>query len=102
MNKIISLLGFAAKAGKLAYGFEATLSALKSKKSALVLIAEDISPKSRKEVVFFAEKTNTQHIILEGATIKDVSDAVGRKCGIVSVNDTGFADALIKANKAAE
>ncbi len=97
MNKILSLLGFAAKAGKLAYGFEAAISSLKAKKSMLIIIAEDISPKSRKEAVFFAEKANTQHIILEGVTIKDVSDAVGRKCGIISVNDTGFADALIKA-----
>jgi len=97
MNKIISLLGFAAKAGKLAYGFEATVSSLKSKKSALIVIAEDISLKSRKEAVFFADKVNVQHIILEGATIKDISDAVGRKCGIISVNDKGFADALQKA-----
>lgn len=98
MNKILSLLGFAAKAGKLAYGFEATVSSLKAKKSELVVIAEDISEKSRKEAVFFAEKVNTQHIILEGVTINDVSVAVGRKCGIISVNDKGFAEALLKAN----
>ncbi len=97
MSKILSLLGFAAKAGKLAYGFEATVSALKIRKSELVVIAEDISEKSRKEVVFFADKANTEHIILEGVTIKDVSDAVGRKCGIISVNDKGFAEALLKA-----
>ena len=97
MNKILSLLGFAAKAGKLAYGFEATVTALKCKKSELVVIAEDISEKSRKEAVFFATKANTKHIILEGVTIKDVSDAVGRKCGIISVNDKGFAEALLKA-----
>ena len=97
MNKIFSLLGFAAKAGKLDYGFEATISTLKAKKSSLVVIAEDISAKSRKEIVFFADKVNTQYIILEGVTIKDVSDAVGRKCGIISVKDKGFAEALLKA-----
>ena len=26
-----------------------------------------------------------------------VSDAVGRRCGILSVNDSGFAGALLKA-----
>ena len=97
MNKILSLLGFAAKAGKLAYGFEATVSALKAGKSELIVIAEDISEKSRKEAVFFAGKAEVRHIILEGVTIKDVSDAVGRKCGIISVNDKGFAEALLKA-----
>ena len=91
-NKIFSLLGFAAKAGKLSYGFEATLSAVKSNKSRLVIIAEDISPKSRKEIAFFAEKKGIKYITTEGIDIKAVSDAVGRKCGIISVNDSGFAD----------
>lgn len=97
MNKILSLLGFAAKAGKLCYGFEATVASLKANKSRLVIIAEDISSKSRKETVFFAEKSNVRQIILEGISIKDLSDSVGRKCGIISVNDNGFADAMIKA-----
>lgn len=97
MNKILSLLGFAAKAGKLAYGFEAAVSAIKLKKSSLVIIAEDISPKSRKEAVFFADKMKLKHIILEGISMKDVSLSVGRKCGIISVNDNGFADAILKA-----
>lgn len=93
-KKIFSLLGFAAKAGKLSYGFEATLSAVKSKKSRLVVIADDISLKSRKEITFFADKKDIKCITLEGIDIKAVSDAVGRKCGIISVNDSGFADAF--------
>ncbi len=96
-NKLLSLLGFAAKAGSLGYGFEATVAALKASKAYLVLVAEDISPKSRKEVKFFAEKEAVKNITLEGITIKCISDAVGRKCGIISVNDKGFADACEKA-----
>lgn len=93
-NKIISLLGFASKAGKLGYGFEATLSAIKARKTKLIIIAEDISEKSRKEIAYFADRQNVKHITLEGLNIKAVSDAVGRKCGIVSVNDSGFADGI--------
>ena len=97
MNKnTLSLLGFAAKAGKLSYGFEASVTALKSGKANLAVIAEDISQKSCKEIIYFAKKNNIKHIILEGISIKEVSDAVGKKCGIVAVNDSGFADALIK------
>lgn len=92
-NKILTLLGFAAKAGKLSFGFEAAVSAVKTGKSRLVLTASDISAKSRKEINFFADKGNIKHITLEGIDIKAVSDAVGRKCGIISVNDSGFADA---------
>lgn len=96
-SKILSLLGFAAKAGKLSFGFEAAVTAIKSGKSNLVIIAEDISPKSRKEMLFFAEKGDTKHIVLKGIDIKAVSDAVGRKCGIISVNDSGFANACLEA-----
>ena len=95
-NKILSLLGFAAKAGKLGYGYEASIAAIKTGKAKLVVIAEDISEKSRKETIFFAQKSKIKHIILDGITIKTVSDAVGKKCGIIAVNDKGFADTLIK------
>ena len=96
-NKILSLLGFATKAGKLGFGFEAARDALRDKKSKLVLIASDISEKSLKEMKFYSEKANVRCIELKDLTIIDVSNSVGRKCGIISVNDNGFADALQKA-----
>ena len=96
-NKILTLLGFAAKAGKLSYGFEATLWSVKTKKARLAVVAEDISPKSRKETEYFAGKYNVKITVLNGIDMKTVSEAVGRKCGIISVNDQGFADAILKA-----
>ena len=96
-KKILSLLGFAAKAGKLSYGFEATVQAVKMSKSSLVLIAEDISPKSLKEVAYFTDKKAIKNLTLKGIDIKALSVAVGRKCGIISVNDSGFANACEKA-----
>ncbi len=96
-SKILSLLGFAAKAAKLSYGFEATVTSIKASKASLVIVAEDISPKSRKEVKFFAEKFGIKTVDLIGIDIKTLSDAVGKKCGIISVNDKGFADACEKA-----
>ncbi len=92
-GKILTLLGFASKAGKLSFGFDSSVEAIKKGKSALIAVAIDISPKTLKEIAFFAEKYRVKHIILEGIDIKAVSDAVGRKCGIISVNDKGFADA---------
>lgn len=96
-NKLLSLLGFAAKAGALSYGFEATVTSVKAAKACLVLVAEDISPKSRKEVAYFADKKAVKYFTLNGIDIKTVSAAVGRKCGIISINDTGFANACEKA-----
>lgn len=96
-NKILSLLGFATKAGKLGFGFEATREALRNNKSKLVLIASDISEKSLKEMKFYSEKANVRCIELKDLNLIDISNSVGRKCGIISVNDNGFADALQKA-----
>jgi len=96
-NKVLSLLGFAAKAGKLGYGFEAAIGAVKAGKSKLILIACDISPKSSKETLYFADKFGVRHSVIKGIDIKTVSDAVGRKCGILSVSDQGFADSILKA-----
>ena len=96
-KKVLSLLGFAAKAGKLSYGFEATVASIKASKAYLVLVAEDISPKSLKEVAFFASTKTIKNFTLKGIDIKALSVAVGRKCGIISVNDSGFANACEKA-----
>lgn len=96
-DKVLTLLGFAAKAGRLSYGFEASMGALKAGRSQLILVAEDISAKSLKETVYFAEKFGVRHALLKGIDIKTVSDAVGRKCGILSVSEKGFAEGILKA-----
>ena len=96
-DKILTLLGFAAKAGKLSYGFDAVKTALMQSKSKLVLIANDVSPKSQKEVAFFAGKSKTPNMVLDAYDMETVSHAVGRKCGIVSVNDSSFAEGLLSA-----
>lgn len=93
-NKILSLMGFAAKAGKLAFGFDKSAQSLKEKKSFLIVTAEDISQKSLKEIKFFADKSGVKHITLNGVDIFTLSNAVGRKCGVISVNDKGFAEAM--------
>lgn len=96
-SKVLTLLGFASKAGKLSYGFDAVCSALNQKKSKLLLIANNISSKSQKEILFFGNKFKTEVLILEEYDIETVSHAVGRRCGIISVNDTEFSRGLISA-----
>ncbi len=96
-NKILTLLGFASKSGKLSYGFDAVKTALMQSKSKLVLIANDVSPKSQKEITFFSTKYKTEVFVLRDYDMETVSHAVGRKCGILSVNDISFADGLLSA-----
>ena len=96
-DKTLTLLGFAAKANKLSYGFDSVCTSLSKGKSNLVLIAKDISQKSQKEAMFFAGKHNTQAIVLQDYDIDTVSHAVGKKCGIISVNDASFSRGLLSA-----
>lgn len=97
-NKIKALLGFAAKAGKLSYGMDAVTDAVKHGKAKLAVLSGEISDKSKKEITFHSEKNNIRVLILEDCNIQSISDAVGRKCGILSVNDSSFADGIIKAS----
>lgn len=94
-SKILTLLGFAAKSGKLSFGLDTCIQSLKDKKAFLIIAAEDVSPKSLKEAAYFAQKANAE-VLKVNADMFTLSNAVGRKCGIVSVNDKGFADACLK------
>lgn len=95
-NQILTLLGFAAKAGKLSFGTHATEWAITSGKAKLVIVAEDISKKSAKEIKFEADKKNIPVFIADGIGMEDLSHRVGKSCGIVAVCDNGFADTFEK------
>ncbi len=93
-NKILTLLGFAAKAGRLSFGMDMSLASVKAGKSFLIVCAYDVSDKSKKEISFHTLKKEVPLIVLTDIDIQTVSKAVGRKCGIISVNDKSFADAI--------
>lgn len=95
-SKILTLLGFATKAGKLSFGAAACESALYSGKAKLVLVCSDISAKTKKEMTFHSDKCNIKCMVLDDIDIITLSDAVGRKCGVLSVNDSSFAETLTK------
>jgi len=98
-DSILTLLSFAAKAGKLSFGTHATEFAITSKKAKLVLAAEDISEKSVKELKFKADKVNIPVALLIGVNSEALSQRLGKKCGIIAVNDEGFAQAVMKNYK---
>lgn len=97
ISKVLTLLGFASKASKLSCGMDASVEAVRKGKSKLCVIANDVSPKSSKEINFFAMKNNVRVIILDDCNIDTLSAAIGRKCGILSVNDGSFADGIVGA-----
>ena len=96
MDKILTLLGFASKAGKLSFGMDASCTAIKKKQAQLIVTASDVSEKSRKEITFAASKTGVSVITLNNCDMEKLSHAVGRKGGIISVNEVGFAQSITK------
>ena len=70
-------------------------TSLNKGKAKLIIVASDVSEKSQKEIRFLSSNKDINVITLESITIETVSNAVGRKCGIISVNDSGFADAIL-------
>lgn len=97
-QKAKTLLGFAAKAGKLSYGMDAAVSSVKSKKSKLLICCSDLSPKSKKEIIYYSDKFDLPFMVLD-ETMQDMLKTVGKKCGILSVNDAGFRDSIIQEEK---
>lgn len=98
-SKILTLLGFASKAGKLSYGMSDSLISLKKGTSQMVISASDTSEKSKKELIFHAQKYNTEYFVFNNFTAETLSHSVGRRCTVISVNDKGFADAVLKLCK---
>ncbi len=96
-SKTLTLLGFAAKAGKLSFGMDSAKTALKQGKSKLIVVASDISAKSLKEIKFFAD--GKAQVLELNSDIETLSHAVGKKCGIISLNDKGFSQSIIKEHE---
>lgn len=90
MNELLSLLGLALRAKMLSIGFDSVKDSTESGKARLVFFAQDLSPKTEKEARFFLSKKGIPSFTLE-ANINELGQALGKKVGIVSINDTGFA-----------
>ena len=98
MNRqgVLTMLGFAQKAGKLAAGEAAVENFLKKEKIALLLVSEEVSDNRKEDWMRQAEYYNVP--IAEVAISKlDLGWAVGNSPrGIIGIMDQGMADAVRK------
>ncbi len=93
MNKLASLLSLTRKAGKLVWGFDAVKEAVEKKKAGLVLLANDLSPKSRKEIALVCQKSGVSVQRLP-MSMDEVWFSVGKRAGILAVTEEGLAGKL--------
>lgn len=95
VNKVYGLLGISSKAGKIISGTDIILENLSRKKVKLVIIAEDASEKTIKNMKYYCIKENVE-VIMYG-NIEDNSKAIGKhNRAIIGVLDKNLADAIKK------
>lgn len=95
MDKLLSLLGLARRAGRLETGFAACKASARAGKAALLVAARDVSDKTFKELRYEAERAGIGAVRV-GAAMDELSRACGIKAGVVAVADRGFAGAVMK------
>ena len=61
-DRLLSLLGLARKAGKVVFGRDCAAEAVRKKQAKLLLLASDLSPKSKKEMEFLGQNGRTGYL----------------------------------------
>lgn len=96
-NKLCGLLGMTRRSGHILIGFDAVRAALLAKKTRLILLASDCSPKTEKELRFAAQDTTCPICTVDG-TKDEMAAAIGlqKPVAVVATDDSGFAKAMMK------
>ncbi|HLS07824.1 L7Ae/L30e/S12e/Gadd45 family ribosomal protein [Lentibacillus sp.] len=89
-NNYLNLLGLAYRAGKCSLGEDSIVKAVQQKKAKLVLLANDIGPRTRKKLI---NKCKTYDVPFEIIDDREtLSNAIGKPQRVaVAVLDAGFA-----------
>ena len=92
-DKLLSMLGLCKKAGRLVQGFDPVAQAAAQDGIFLIVLAEDLSPKSAKEIRHVALKQNIE-VCAAPFSMDEVWHRTGRRAGILAISDQGLAEAV--------
>lgn len=92
-QKIINILTICRKAGKIIPGFDAVKDAIYEGNVSCVVVTEDISDKTLKEVRFICKNCNLDIVELELDSY-DMFDAAGKQVVVAAICDFGFANKI--------
>ena len=95
MNNKMGLLTMCRKAGKLKLGMDMTKTSCNSGEAVAVFVATDFSPKSLKEVKFVCHSAEIPIFSL-GVTMDDMWYGIGKRVGVITITDSGFAKSCAK------
>jgi len=100
-DKILTLLGFCRKAGKLTAGTEKVTELIKKKTACLVMLSSDISAKTEKELKYHANGTKAVFIRLNFDR-ETVAHATKTTAGVLATTDEGFQKAILQGGNVNE
>ncbi len=96
-DKLLSLLGLCRRANKLSLGHDACIQAITRRTAKLCIICSDASERLKKE---FERETDFDKrnitLITLPYTQQDIKKAAGKPARVLTVNDEGFAQAILR------
>ena len=92
-ERLLSFLGIARRAQKLSMGADAAQEAMQKGKTKLLLLASDLSERPERSARAEAQAASTP-VLPAGVTMDEIAFSVGKRTGILAVNDSGFAGKL--------
>ncbi len=94
-KRLLGLLGMSRRAGRLAVGFDAALTAVRDGKSPLIVIAADASQRTDKECRFAAASHDAAVVTLP-LDKAALAAAIGahKPVAVAAIGDDGFAKAI--------
>ena len=94
-NNKMGLITMCRKAGKLQMGMDMVKDSCKEGNAQGVFVATDFSPKSLKEIKYVCYNENVPLYSL-GLTMEEIWSELGKKVGVMSIDDKGFCKACAK------
>ena len=100
-NKILGLIGLAARARKVSFGADSVELGAQKNKVYLIILAQDSSSRTKEKFQKISEKYNIPIIITQ--TIEDLSKAIGKNNkAILGIEDINLASEIQKINNGGE
>lgn len=93
-DRILSFLGICRRAGKLVIGADPSVESIQKRRAKLIIFASDFSQRSAAPVLAAADEYNIKTLTINRSK-DELSFAIGKLCGVLSIEDEGFADKLI-------
>ncbi len=96
-DKILSTISLCKRAAKLVVGFDVVKEACEKKQVQLVVVANDVSPKTLKEITFVTQKNEIIQMQID-VTMDEIWFHISKRAGVIGIADKGFAEKIKSLN----